>query len=161
MREFFYVLAIIFHVEGGWTEIDGGTRYGITAATLRSANQLQIARERDIRRLTRQEAVAIYYRMFWLESGAHNLPYPLNLVLFDAAVHMGPQRARRVLRSVARNSAENGIKDMREIARLFVHERYQRLQASSRYQDFGAGWRRRLQVIYNHVNDDREREFHF
>ena len=104
MREFFWALAIIFQVEGGWTELDGGTNFGITAATLRRANDLQIVRTRNVRYLTRREAARIYYKMFWLTSGANRHPHPLNLVVFDGAVHMGPGVAKQILQTAIQNA---------------------------------------------------------
>ena len=158
MNEFLWALAIIFHLEGGWTEIDGGTNFGITAATLANANRQQIVLTRDIRNITRREAAVIYYHMFWRESRAYRYPYPLNLVMFDAAVHTGPGRARNIMDTARRNSPPNA--SPRQVAREFVRERYRRLTKLRNYQTFGRGWRRRMQIIMAHVNDTRPRRMH-
>ena len=158
MREFLWALAIIFNIEGGWTEIDGGTNYGITAATLASANRLQIVQTRDIRKLTRREAAIIYHRMYWLESEAHKYPYPLNLVIFDGAVHTGPGRAKSILHAAIRDAPSLNT---RQIARQYVRERYRRLQTLGNYPKYRRGWRRRMQIIMTRVNDTRPRNLQY
>ena len=158
MREFFFVLAIIFGIEGSWTEIDGGTKYGITAATLSRANRLQIVQTLDISNLTKRDATIIYYRMFWIPSGAYKFPYPLNLVIFDGAVHLGPSRAKSILRAAVRDSSSLQV---RVIACRYVYERYRRLTTLKNYSKNRNGWRRRLQIIYNYVNDTKPRKFCF
>ena len=156
MKEFFWALAIILQIEGGWTEMDGGTNYGITAATLTGANRLQIVRTQDIRKLTKSEAAKIYYKMFWLESGANKYPYPLNLVVFDAAVHMGPAEAKRLLRIAVHNSSSLNA---RHIARQYVHERYKKLQTLKNYPKYKKGWNRRMRTIANCVSTARNIRF--
>ena len=156
MKEFFWAVAIIFQIEGGWTEMDGGTNYGITAATLAGANRLQIVQTQNIRKLTRSEAARIYYKMFWLESGANKYPYPLNLVVFDAAVHMGPAEAKKLLRIAVRNSSSLKV---RQIARQYVYERYKKLQTLKKYPKYKKGWGRRMRTISRYVNTTRNVRF--
>ena len=54
-----------------------GTKYGISARAYPNV---------DIVNLTQEDALALYYRDYWLESGANLLQWPLNLVHFDAYV---------------------------------------------------------------------------
>ena len=146
-------LAIIFQIEGGWTEIDGGTNYGIRAATLARANNLKIVETQDIRKLTRNEAAAIYYKMFWLESGSYKYPYPLNLVMFDAAVHMGPGEAKRLLRVAVQGTSSTKV---RPIAQRYVVERYKKLRTLKNYPKYRRGWQKRMRIIMNHVINGRK-----
>jgi lysozyme family protein len=152
MKEFFWALAIIFQIEGGWSEMDGGTNYGITAATLAGANRLQIVRTQDVRNLTRNEAARIYYKMYWLESGANNYPYPLNLVVFDAAVHMGPAEAKRLLHAAIQESPSLRV---RHVAMQYVHERYKKLQTLKNFSKYKKGWERRMRIIASYVDTPR------
>ena len=144
IREFLWVLAIMFQIEGGWTEIDGGTNYGIRAATLDRANNLQIVQTQDIRKLTKSEATVIYYKMFWLESGAYKYPFPLNLVVFDAAVHAGPEEAKRLLRVVMQKTPSNKA---HLIAQQYLVERYKKLRTLNNYTTYRRGWQRRIRII--------------
>jgi lysozyme family protein len=149
MSEFLWALAIIFQIEGGWTEIDGGTNYGVTAATLRRANERGVVWTRDIRNISRQEAAVIYYRMYWQPSRAGSYPYPLNLVIFDAAVHASPGKSKELLHAAIRNTSS---RTPRGIARQYVIERYRHLQTLKNYPTYRNGWRRRMRIIMNHVN---------
>jgi lysozyme family protein len=152
MKKFFLVLSIILRLEGGWTDLDGGTNYGIKAATLASANALRIVQTRDIRKLSRREAALIYYRMYWLKSGAHLYAYPLDLVIFDAAVHMGPGEAKKLLRTATQKSAS---KSARQVATQFVLERYKRLRSLQKFPKYKRGWRRRMRIIARYVTTSK------
>jgi lysozyme family protein len=154
MTEFLLVLSIIFQIEGGWTEIDGGTNYGIRAATLARANDLKIVRARNIRQLTRREAAVIYYRMYWLESGAYKYSYPINLVMFDAAVHMGPGEAKEIMRTVKKKYSSL---PPRRMATQFVLERYKQLRGLSNFSRYKRGWQKRIYIIARYVHASEKR----
>jgi lysozyme family protein len=154
MKAFLLALSIIFRLEGGWTEIDGGTNYGIKATTLVRANALKIARTQNIRELTRREAAAIYYRMYWLESEAYQYPYPIDLVIFDAAVHMGPGEAKKILRAVTQKSLSRA--PPRQVATQYVLERYKRLRVLPKFHKYKRGWRRRMQIIAGYVRASKK-----
>jgi len=47
----------------------------------------------DIKNLTREDAMKIYYDEYWLKAGCDKMLYPANLIIFDSAVHMGVYRA--------------------------------------------------------------------
>jgi lysozyme family protein len=149
IRGFFWALVIIFRLEGGWTDIDGGTKYGIKASTLRSANQTGIVRHNNIRKLTRREAAWIYYKFYWLRSGAYNYSYPLDLIVFDAAVHVGPQKAKNMLNVAIKKTKS---KNTKQIARQLLLERYRHLRSLKKYKKYRFGWRRRLHVLNGYVN---------
>jgi lysozyme family protein len=148
LKAFIWALAIIFRLEGGWYDGDGGTNYGITAATLRTANRLGIVKSQNIRKLTRREAAWIYYELYWLKSGAHKYAYPLDLVVFDAAVHVGPEKAKDLLKTVR---GKTRSKDPKQIARQYVLERYRHLRLLQRFRRYGIGWRKRMHIILGYV----------
>lgn len=82
---------VIDDIEGGEAFVAddngrGPTRFGINA----TANP-----DLDIRNLSRAAAVRRYRDRYWTAIGADNLPPPLALVAFDAAVNQGPENARR------------------------------------------------------------------
>ena len=53
----------------------------------------------DIANLTEEQAKDIYRRDYWMVSGAFQLPEPLDLLHFDAAVNHGPGRAAAFLKA--------------------------------------------------------------
>ncbi|GHV37634.1 hypothetical protein FACS1894187_14870 [Synergistales bacterium] len=156
MAKFLWVLAIIFNIEGGWYAGDGGTLYGITTGTLRNARSQGIVKTQNIRDLTRRDAAWIYYELFWKTSGAYRYAYPLDLVIFDAAVHAGPEKAKALLITARKNARDNGTKT---IARQYVLERYKHLHELKRFNKFKWGWRRRLGIILRRVNEEDKRKF--
>lgn len=43
----------------------------------------------DIKKLTLEDAKGIYWKDYWLKTGCNNLPFPMNIVIFDNAVNAG------------------------------------------------------------------------
>jgi lysozyme family protein len=120
--------AVIAHtllVEGGYVnhpnDPGGETKYGITK---RSYPNL------DIKNLTRDEAIEIYHRDFWLRVPS-DLPDGLRWMVFDAAVQHGPSRALGWL------AAHPTLLD-------FTSKRLDFYVALSNWPTFGRGWTRRM-----------------
>ena len=94
--------------EGGYTDrtrdAGGATRFGISQ---REYPQL------DIKTLTREQAIEIYWRDWWCKFRYGALPSPLAAKMLDLAVNIGPSEATRCLQRALRASgvaiAENGI----------------------------------------------------
>jgi lysozyme family protein len=94
--------------EGGYTcnpaDPGGETRYGICK---REYPQV------DITSLTREGAVAIYFRDWWRRYHYSDLPGPIGAKLFDLAVNIGPEHAahclQRALRACGRPVNEDGL----------------------------------------------------
>jgi lysozyme family protein len=74
-----------------------GSKFGISAAAYPSV---------DIAALTVEEARAIYQRDYWQRVGADQVPAPLALLLFDAAVNNGVGRAVRWLQTAVGVTAD-------------------------------------------------------
>ncbi len=62
---------------------------GITAGTLKTAFERGLVQHHNVKILTRGEAAKIYEVLYWGPSKALQMPWPLNLLHFDAAVHLG------------------------------------------------------------------------
>lgn len=94
--------------EGGYVnnpaDPGGATRFGISH---RDYPDL------DISALTREQAIAIYYRDWWLRYGYADLPATVGAKLFDLAVNMGPANAgrclQRALRACEQPVADDGV----------------------------------------------------
>ena len=90
------ILDDLIRREGGYVHdpVDRGgpTNYGITQRTLR-AWRGQSVTAADVRRLTRDEARAIYRRRYVDAPGFATLPDPLRAQVIDDAVLSGPRHA--------------------------------------------------------------------
>lgn len=103
MNEFEKCLGIVFGAEGGYVNdpVDRGgpTNMGVTAGTLKTAFERGIVQHHNVKILTRSEAAKIYEVMYWGPSKAPQMPWPLNLLHFDAAVNHGLGGAGRQLQN--------------------------------------------------------------
>ena len=94
--------------EGGYADrtrdAGGATRFGISQ---REYPQL------DIKNLTREDAIEIYWRDWWCKFRYGALPSPLASKMLDLAVNIGPSETarclQRALRACGAAIAENGI----------------------------------------------------
>ena len=126
-----------------------GTKFGISAAAYPTV---------DIANLTLDDAEAIYRRDYWLTVQGDELPAPLALLVFDAAVNNGVKRASEWLQeavgaatdgrvgpltiaAVARAVAAEGLFP---ICAEFQAQRLDFMAGLSTWRSFGLGWARRL-----------------
>lgn len=125
-----------------------GTKYGISAAAYPDL---------DIKHLTLADAQAIYRRDYWDRIGGDGLPAALALIVFDAAVNQGVDRAARWLQ-LAVGVAEDGIVgpetlhaagagDPLDVLAAIGWERDCSYHADAGWMHFGHGWIRRLSQI--------------
>ena len=66
----------------------GLTKYGISQAAYPGL---------DIASLTKADAIAIYKRDYWDKAQCEEIPYPLDIMLFDTAVNHGVTKAVKIL----------------------------------------------------------------
>ena len=127
-----------------------GTKYGISAASYPAL---------DIANLTLSDAQQIYRRDYWDKAAGDSLPPALALLVFDAAVNSGPDRAIRWLQvslqvtvdgmvgpvtlSAARQSNGKGAAILAE----FQAQRLLFLTALPTWRTFGLGWARRVCTV--------------
>ena len=80
--------------EGGYVDDKrdpgGRTKYGITERVARKHGF-------DVRNLTKGQALEIYRKDYWDVCRCDDMPLPVAMVVFDAAVNQGPRRAGRFL----------------------------------------------------------------
>jgi len=161
MTSFEHALAVVVGHEGGfdatpadpgnWTggavgqgELRG-TKFGISAAAYPRL---------DIASLTLDDAGAIYRRDYWDKVGGDALPPPLALLVFDAAVNNGVERAVLWLQAAAGVAADGelgpatlaaaGRAEGAAICAEFMARRLTFMAALPTWRDFGLGWARRL-----------------
>jgi lysozyme family protein len=94
-------LQFVLRWEGGFSDNKadpgGRTMRGVTQATYdawRKANGLP---RQDVRGISDEEIGTIYRRNYWMRARCENLRVKLDLVQFDTAVNMGPNRAVKIL----------------------------------------------------------------
>jgi lysozyme family protein len=94
--------------EGGYVKLSadpgGETSFGISHRDYPTL---------DIRNLTREAAIGIYFRDFWSVGRYPDLPDPVALKLFDLSINMGPAHAarclQRALRACGNQITEDGV----------------------------------------------------
>ena len=106
-------LAFVLAQEGGYVDhpLDPGgpTNQGITQRTFDRWNMLAHLPRRDVRDITAEEVQELYFRWYWVPAGGEELEPPLDLVMFDTAVNLGPQPAVRLLQRASWVNEEDGI----------------------------------------------------
>lgn len=139
-------VAMVLKHEGGYVndsrDPGGETRFGISKRAYPDV---------DILRLTEDEAKAIYKRDYWDKLRTDEIPEPLAICLFDAAVNMGRDKAVRLLQRAC-GVAQDGVMGGNTIAaanRLsdavvrFSTERAIAYTGIRGFDTFGKGWLRR------------------
>jgi lysozyme family protein len=151
MTDFDQSFSRIIGVEGGYSnnpdDPGGETMWGICK---RDHPDL------DIKNLTQDQAKAIYKTEYWDKIKGDQLPYPLNLFMFDAAVNQGTDAAIKCLQKTL-NIAQDGIlgvqtmkgaQAMRDDAiALYMADRAVRYTGTRNADKFLRGWMKRLFVI--------------
>lgn len=137
--------------EGGYvnhpSDPGGETKYGISKRAFPNE---------DIASLTVARASELYRVHYWLAAGCDRLPSPLNLAVFDAAVHHGPGTAIRLLQR-ALKLHEDGILGKQtllrvtlvpavELSGLYLATRLGYIE-SLNSDAFSAGWRKRVCIL--------------
>ena len=139
-------VAMVLRHEGGYSldprDPGGETRFGISKRAYPDV---------DILRLTEDDAKAIYRRDYWDKLRTDEIPEPLAICLFDAAVNMGRDKAVRLLQRAC-GVAQDGVMGGNTIAaanRLpdavvrFSTERAIAYTGIRGFDTFGKGWLRR------------------
>lgn len=99
--DFNTALARVLSYEGGYVnnpaDPGGATNYGVTQKVFDAWRAAHGQPATSVRNITAADVKSIYFRNYWLASGADKLPMPLALVHFDAAVNTGVGQAGRFL----------------------------------------------------------------
>lgn len=130
------VLFVIDDLEGAGKVVDdsgGVTRYGISS---RSHPGL------DVENLTREAAESIYQEEYWGPAGCETLPWPLSLVIFQAAVNMGVPMALNI--SADSFDASEALLNQVEVYARIV-------DANAADRKYLHGWMNRVVKVWNHV----------
>jgi len=119
--------------EGGYThdplDPGGETNFGISKKSYPDL---------DIKNLTKEQAVEIYKRDYWLATKCDTLPYPLDIIVFDTAVNMGRSRA-----TILKDQTKSWVEYLMERIRVYVGLRVADLYLK--------GWMHRVLDLYDLV----------
>lgn len=144
---------LILKHEGGYVDHPddpgGETNYGISK---RAYPDL------DIANLSKHDAAVIYKEDYWDRVCGDDLPYPLALLTFDAAVNSGVKRASKWLQYPVNASPIDGVvgpltvesahvaygKSPHSVVVQTAHQRQQFVRSLLTYKSFGNGWERRI-----------------
>lgn len=145
-------LEIVLRSEGGYVDHakdpGGKTRYGITEAVARDAGYIG-----EMNVLPSNTAAEIYRANYWNACKCSELPWPLSLYVFDAAVNQGVGPATRMLQKVLQ-TVQDGVIGPTTIrlakasnahhAKRYLAERASRYFVTRNFDTFGTGWLIRL-----------------
>lgn len=127
-------MEFILKWEGGYSndpnDPGGETKYGISKRSHPEVN---------ITKLTLDEAKEIYRSKYWVPLGCNDLDSPLDLVVMDTGVNMGPGRAKDFL---------NNSEDWKEFLILRI-KHYMKLK--DKYPRFIFGWLNRVMDLYTYA----------
>jgi len=163
-RAFIIAFGFVLGQEGGFVDHPadpgGATNHGVSLRYARSKGRLvDLNRDGDvdaddIRLVTADVAAALYFDDFWAPLHAWDLPYPVALAAFDAAINCGTGRAARWLQAAA-GAVQDGAVGPRTIAAVTARGAaavYAEIMALRMvhhaglptWRSFGLGWSRRL-----------------
>jgi lysozyme family protein len=136
------VIGLVLNFEGGYSSdrndpgnfrpdgTFGGTKWGISARAYPELN---------IKDLTVGQAKNIYYKDYWLASGANSLSFGLDFVHFDTAVNSGVGRANQFLARCDGNPYKYLTERLRFMTDLKV------------WPNFARGWTRRIIHLFEYL----------
>ena len=139
----------------------GLTNYGITQAVFDSSLSSKNLPRRSVATITTDEVRDIYRSGYWLAARCDDMPYPVDVVLFDSAVNCGVSQAAKWLQRAVGASVDGKIgpvtlgkvaeSDPYQTAAKIIDARsdfYEYLAERDAGQGvFLAGWNNRLNIL--------------
>jgi uncharacterized protein (TIGR02594 family) len=157
-------LAHVLAMEGGWTDDPhdpgGPTNFGVTLATFAAHNKIDVTAQTfadlkaDLRAISPSTVRAIYFERYWQACRAEQLPPPLALMHFDAAVNHGVGGAARLLQRALDVESDGDIGPLTRAAAAarpilgslesYAAQRRARYRSLGHFWRFGRGWLARV-----------------
>lgn len=151
MTDFDKAFEHVIGIEGGYSndpkDPGGETKYGVSKRAYP---------DEDIKNLSIERAKIIYRMDYWNKIKGDDLPYPLNMFVFDAAVNQGIVPAIDMLQKTL-GVARDGIlgvttikaaQDARgQAMSMYLADRALRYTGTRNFDQYGRGWLRRLFVL--------------
>lgn len=153
------VLAVTLTFEGGYSnnksDPGGATMKGVTQRVYNGFRQLRHLPNRNVKNIEPDELLAIYRGQYWNKVRGDELPDGVDLAVFDAAVHSGPNRSVRWLQAAlgvkvdgilgeATVAACKDYPDHDALVQDVVSRRLAFCEALKTWKVFGNGWKARM-----------------
>lgn len=153
-------LKIVLEHEGGYVDHPrdpgGATNLGVTLATL-SSWRGRMATKADVRALTQRDVEPIYEQKYWNVVRGDDLPYGVDLAVFDFGVNSGPARSGRYLQAVVGAVQDGKVgpstlgmvrrMDGKYVVQKLCARRLSFVRGLRTWATFGRGWSRRIADI--------------
>ncbi len=152
-KKFKKALDFVLLMEGGYVnhpaDSGGETNFGITKSVYDMYRKSKNISLQSIKNITSDEVEEIYYKKYYLPSGADRLnDEPLGLIHFDTAVNMGISRAGSFL------TLSQGNKDKYLKLRRDKYIEFAKVNPSQKV--FLKGWLNRLARLENYIKQNYE-----
>ncbi len=144
---------IVFKHEGGFSDdpndSGGRTNMGITQRTYNDYCKRHGLKEKDVKNITKEEAINVYYNDYWRASGADKIDnYAEALILFDTAVLHGVGKAKQFYK------ASNGnFEKMLQLRKKYYLNRVKENPSQKKYLN---GWNNRVDNLYNILKENNK-----
>ena len=137
---------VVFDNEGGFSDdkddLGGRTNMGITQSTYDSYCNKRGIKTKDVKNITRAEAIEVYYQDYWKASGADNIDNPMgSLILFDTAVLHGVGRAKQFYKQ-----ADGNLDKILQLRKDYYVKRVKENPSQEKYIN---GWNNRVNKLHN------------
>lgn len=127
----------------------GMTKYGIAQ---------KFHPEVNVVTLTKEQAIEIYHRKYWLEYKCDQLPWWAALLVFDTVVNMGPDEAIPFLQTVVGSAvdgrigpktiaATKAVKDHKRAIALYMKQRIHAYMKKGNWERYKNGWTTRTYEV--------------
>ena len=149
--KFLHNLKLILDFEKGFSDrkTDKRTNLGVIQDIYNIYRKDRGLPQTDVKNITIEEAVQIYYIYFWKKSGADKLEHPMDFVFFDMYINTNPLNAKRVLK----NSTD--VYDLIENRRKYYDNI---IKINPQKEEYRKGWNNRLNKIKNYVDNYYQKE---
>ena len=149
-KNFEKALQFLFPSEGGYVndskDSGGPTNMGVTQSTYNMYRKNQGLSPKDVKQITKGEAVDLYYKYYWKPSGADNISDPnMAVTLFDTAVLHGVGQAQQYYKQSGGN-----IDKFLDIRQKHYDKRVAEDPSQKRFYQ---GWNNRVNNLRNNIKN--------
>lgn len=149
-KDFKKAMEFVLKSEGGYSnrkeDRGGATNFGITQGTYNDYNKKHGLPTKDVKNITKDEALRIYYNDFWKKTGADKIKDKrLGLAYFDAAINHGPAYAKKFY-----NASGGDVKKYIQLRK----DKYKNLRKDPSQQIFSGGWTDRINNLEKRINEE-------
>lgn len=149
-KNFEKALEFLFPSEGGYVndskDPGGPTNMGVTQSTYNMYRKNQGLSPKDVKQITKGEAVDLYYKYYWKPSGADNISDPnMAVTLFDTAVLHGAGQAQQYYKQ-----SGGDIDKFLDIRQKHYDKRVAEDPSQKRFYQ---GWNNRVNNLRNNIKN--------